>query len=363
VLFGRGSQGTAFAPLATMRDVWGAVSGVGTEVPLTSLVVLAGAHLFCLACVWGGAAGLGRRALEPPMLLVLGVGAAGIGAAVLLGHPAASQLYFLEGARPYLSVAAVCGVLAAARVSWARAALAAGFGACAALAVSGPEFPGGALVRVAAPYAVLALVAGVALVWRRVCAAGLAALLAGYAVPSSAVTVVGHVLPLEEDERERLIPKGALAAGRWLRDHSAPGDVVATDLHCLHPRWVACDSRHYWVSAFTERRVLVEGWAYAESTLSRAGLFVTPYLTLPYADSARLAANDAVFRAPTAENVRHLTTKYGVKWLFTGMNPQLEKVARLRFRNATSSVYELAPAKLDPQTLAAQKPGPRTLGR
>ncbi|PZG13275.1 hypothetical protein, partial [Nonomuraea aridisoli] len=210
----------------------------------------------------------------------------------------------------------------------------------------GLDLPGGELVRVVAPYAVLALVAGVALVWRRLCAAGLAALLAGYAVPSSAVTVAGHVLPLEEDERERLIPKGALAAGRWLRDHSAPGDVVATDLHCLHPRWVACDSRHYWVSAFTERRVLVEGWAYAESTLSRAELFATPYLTLPYADPVRLAANDAVFRTPTAENVQHLATKYGVKWLFTGINPQLGKFARLRFRNATSSVYEIAPDTL-----------------
>ncbi|PZF99253.1 hypothetical protein C1J01_48460, partial [Nonomuraea aridisoli] len=57
VLFGGGSQGTAFAPFATMRDLWGAVSGGRAEAPLTSLLVLTGVQLFCLACVWGGAAG------------------------------------------------------------------------------------------------------------------------------------------------------------------------------------------------------------------------------------------------------------------------------------------------------------------
>ncbi|SDL26122.1 hypothetical protein SAMN05421874_118103 [Nonomuraea maritima] len=346
VLFAGGSQGTVVAPFATVRQLWGAVAGVPTA-ELAPLVVLAGVHLFCLACVWGGVAGLGRRALEPSMLLVLGIGAAGVGAALLLGHPAGSQLYFLEGARPYLSIAAVCGVLAAARVSWARVAGTVGLGVGAALLVPVFGIGGGPLPRVVAPYAVLAalLVAVVvAARWRRGGTVAVAvALLAGYAAPSSAVEVAGHVLPLERSER--LIPKGALAAARWLRRHSAPRDVVATDLHCLHPRWIECDSRHYWVSAFTQRRVLVEGWAYAESTLGRARLFGTPYLTLPYADPARLAANDAAFREPSAHNVRELAVKYGVKWLFTRINPELEVFARLRYRNAAFSVYEIP---LDP---------------
>ncbi|MEV4085804.1 hypothetical protein AB0J43_36600, partial [Nonomuraea fuscirosea] len=150
----------------------------------------------------------------------------------------------------------------------------------------------------------------------------------------------GHVLP-DGERRERLVPPGARAAGRWLRDHSAPGDVVATDLHCLHDGWQVCDSRHFWVSGFSERRMLVEGWAYAESTLARAGLFAGSYLAVPFADQKRLAANDVVFRAPTAENVRRLADEYGVTWLFTGMNPRLEEFARLRFRNATTSIYQI----------------------
>ncbi|MGW0199630.1 hypothetical protein [Nonomuraea sp. NPDC003201] len=337
VVFRQGSQGTTIAPFATMRGLWGLVTGVAAPelaaVPVTPLLVLTVVHLFCLLCVWGGVVALGRRALEPSMSLLLGMGAAGIGAAVLLGHPSDSQLYFLESVRPYLSVAAVCGV-AGRRVPWAVVAAGAGV----ALLATWIVVPGDAAVRVVVPYLVLGVVAAAVLVWRRGTVLAVVALLAGYAVPASARELVLRVVP---EGRETEIPAGALRAGRWLRAHSSPGDVVATDLHCRPVEAPGCDSRHYWVSGFTERRVLVEGWAYAESTLSRAELFVSPYLEVPFADPVRLAANDAVFRAPTAENVRRLAEVYGVKWLFTGMNPELGKYARLRFRNSSFSVYRL----------------------
>ncbi|MFC4111802.1 hypothetical protein [Nonomuraea zeae] len=342
VVFGRGAQGTAVAPFATMRTVWGVVTGVDMPAlaaePTVPLVVLTAVHLFCLACVWGGVAGLGRRLLEPPVLLPVGVGLAGIGAIVLLGHPSDAQLYFLEGVRPYLSVAAVCGMLAARRVPlWLSGCMVA-LGVAAAVLVSQAGVTGGALLRVVVPY--LMLVAAALAVWRRGYVLAVIALLGGYALPTSAREVIAHVLP-EEDERAVLIPQGAQEAGRWLRAHSSPDDVVATDLHCRPVAWLECDSRHFWVSGFSERRVLVEGWAYAESTLSRAKLFTTPYLMVPFADPGRLAANDAAFRKPSAAGVQLLSQKYGVKWLFTGINPELGKFARLRFRNATSSVYEL----------------------
>ncbi|TMR89320.1 hypothetical protein, partial [Nonomuraea basaltis] len=124
VVFGRGAQGTAFAPFALMRALWGEVANIRmpelASVSATPVVVLTFVHLFCLGCVWGGVAGLGRWALEPPVLLLLGMGVAGVGAVLVLGHPAHSQLYFLEGVRPYLSIAAVCGVVAAGRrLPWA----------------------------------------------------------------------------------------------------------------------------------------------------------------------------------------------------------------------------------------------------
>ncbi|TMR08431.1 hypothetical protein ETD86_47870, partial [Nonomuraea turkmeniaca] len=211
-------------------------------------------------------------------------------------------------------------------------------GAGVAVMVAQVEPPGGALERVVVPYLMLAVAAAV--LWRCGTVLAAVALLAGYAVPASVRDVVAHVTPAT-GEREQVIPDGALEAGRWLRDHSSPADVVATDLHCRRLTRRSCDSRHYWVSGFTERRVLVEGWGYAETTLSRTPLFVTSYLKVPFADPGRLAANDAVFAAPTAENVRHLARKYGVKWLFTGANPYLGNFATLRFHNASFSVYEL----------------------
>nr|SBO92137.1 hypothetical protein BN4615_P1651 [Nonomuraea gerenzanensis] len=412
VLFGQGAQGMTLSPFATMRVVWGAVAGVGmpelASVSAVPLVVLTGVHLFCLACVWGGVVGLGGRVLEPGVSLLLGIGAAGVGATVVFGHPAESQLYFLEAARPYLSVAAVCGVLTAARVRlvrevtaggggtggggrwwarlrgraerggrrelrsrlgwwamrgggwrlWGRLGVVAVAGAGGALAVAGAGEAsavtgaggasavtgvagvagggGGALVRVVVPYLVLGVAA--LFVGRRGGVVAVVAVLAGYAVPGSVRDVVAHVLP-QEERRERLIPKGALEAGRWLRDHSSPDDVVATDLHCRYDWWQVCDSRHFWVSGFSERRVLVEGWAYAESTLSRARLFERSYLAVPFADRARLAANDGVFRAPTADSVRALAREYGVEWLFTRINPELGKYAELRFQKGGIAVY------------------------
>ncbi|MCK2215192.1 hypothetical protein MF672_015555 [Actinomadura sp. ATCC 31491] len=363
VVFGRGSQGTEVAPFAAMRGLWRAATGVGAgEVSVVVVAVLALVQLFCVGCVWGGVAGLGRRVVEPSLLLLVGMGVAGVGAVLMLGHPAESQLYFLESVRPYLSVAAVCGVVAAWRrarpVGWRAPVGWGAVGAAVALAVLAVEAVLDGVVRVPADTSGLLWVvgpylglAGVAVaVWLRVVkcrgvgrrGAGLVvvALLAGYGVPASASAVVGHVVP-DGERRERVIPRGGREAARWVREHSGPGDVVATDLHCRAVAGPACDSRHYWVAAFSERRVLVEGWAYAESTLSRAGATGGSYLDVPFADAARLAANDAVFTAPAAENVRELGRRHGVRWLFTGNTRKLDEYAVLRFRNARFSVYEI----------------------
>ncbi|MFF0775418.1 hypothetical protein ACFYUK_41485 [Nonomuraea wenchangensis] len=383
VVFGRGTQGTEIAPFATMRVLWGVVTGGSQGEPamlqaeaeaVWVLGVLAAVQLFCFACVWGGVAGLGwRRMAEPDVLLLVGMGGAGVGAVLVLGHPAGSQLYFLESVRPYLSVAAVCGVAVAgrawagdgksvARVVGAWVAVGAGVAVVVAgvqrvLRGSGRvEADLGGLMWVVGPYLVLVtvvlLVAIVVLrvgvgVRRSVVAParagvvlGVVGVMAGYGVPASAVEVVRHVVP-DEGRRERVVPRGGREAARWLGEHSRPDDVVATDLHCRPVIVPGCDSRHYWVAGFSERRVLVEGWAYAESTLSRARAYGGSYLSVPFADAARLAANDAVFAAPTRENVRRLAGGYGVRWLFTRVNPELDGYAALRFRNRAFSVYEL----------------------
>ncbi|MEU0567753.1 hypothetical protein ABZ297_20515 [Nonomuraea sp. NPDC005983] len=377
VVFGRDAQGMTIAPLDTMRRMWRAAADLSepemAAAPLRTVLGMTAIYLFCLACVWAGLSGLViRRAgavgpgvpqaesrwavvADPAVSLLVGIGAAGIGAWLLLGHPAIGQLYFLEGARPYLSIAAVAGasaMVAARRDSWPLAvcALVAGAGLAFAAKAFGPDIP----VRhhrfpnVAEPYLVLILVAAVVwlllALWRRPVGLVLLALVTGYLVPSTAAKVASPFAP--PGVFDVTVPAGAVEAGRWLRDHSAPDDVVATNGHCRPLLKKHCDSRHFWVSGYSERRVLVEGWAYAASTLSRAHQATMTYVAIPFADPARLAANDAVFREPSAENVKELISKYRVKWLLVDNSvnpaaPTLGQFAKLRFHSGVCSVYEL----------------------
>lgn len=111
--------------------------------------------------------------------------------------------------------------------------------------------------------------------------------------------------------------RGALDAARTLKRRSDPDDLVATNAHCMHPKRVAsrCDNRHFWISAHTERRVLIEGWGYTGQSNALSddgtGLFHTPS---PFPD--RLAASDAAFERPSAETVGRLVDEYDVDWLF-----------------------------------------------
>jgi hypothetical protein len=125
-----------------------------------------------------------------------------------------------------------------------------------------------------------------------------------------------------------------------LRDHSEPDDVVATNVHCRLAPPNKCDSRHFWVSAYSERRVLIEGWAYAESTLARAPRWKRSYLRIPYRDQSRLAANDAAFAQPSL--MSWFVREYGVSWLLVERaDPALNRYAKLRFRAGVCSVYEV----------------------
>jgi len=362
VIFGRGSQGMAIEPLDSIRWVWRTATGV-TEAQAAALgagplLALTGLYLACVCCAWAGLAGLSRRAelLDPAVLLLIGIGAAGIAAVLVLGHPAVSQFYFLAGARPYLSIAAVAGIAALfrrQRAAWPVAVGAAALGAWLITMVAGrlgpvvPLRPRSAL-PVLQCYLLLGLVCLILwlllALWRRPAALVVVALATGYTLPAMIDRVVGPLGP--PGSYRPTIPRGALEAGRWLREHSGPDDVVATDGHCRPVRSPYCDSRHYWVSAYSERRVLVEGWAYAESTLSRAPLAEVSYLSLDFADPARLVANDAAFLSPSAENIGRLAQKYRVKWLFVDesrkeISPELGRFARLRFRSGACSIYQI----------------------
>ena len=134
------------------------------------------------------------------------------------------------------------------------------------------------------------------------------------------------------------LPLSRVDAARWVRDHSAPGDVLATNVHCLAtgPNGY-CDPRSFWLSAYAERRVLIEGWAFAPR--------VSETSDWTFWDPDLLRRNDAAFTAPTPAGLAFLRGR-GVKWLVVDRrvgqeSPELAALATLHYDNGRLAVYEL----------------------
>jgi hypothetical protein len=374
VFFGGVRQGIVLDPLSIMRETFANLTGRdAAEVSTASAI---GITLLCLACAgitWCGVLGLARRSRllrRPPVVLVLGMSAGGFGAALLLGHPHLSQGYFLQAPYPYVAMVAVYGLSLIVR----RARLT--VGAIAAAAVAGvaavyvirmifsvrvPLEPGRDDLALYLPYlallgVVLAAVAVLmaarqgrlrtcALVMVLVTAAGTPAAWATRVLPGTYRSPTSAPPNPNGTPSEEEIPKGVLSAGRWLRANSRPDDLVATNAHCRWGHESPCDSRVFWTAALTERRVLVEGWAYTATNMDswRAGEVVE---NRPFWDQERITANDSVFQTPSPETIRRLRDGYGVRWLFADhrrLRPDIHlwAHAKMRFRSGDYGVYEL----------------------
>ncbi len=337
VFYGGASQGLRVEPLATVKAVPVALeTHLVAPLPATPLLAaLLGAAvlLLCHGAMWAGVAQARWRPdllADPMMPVLLGIGAAGLGAILVFDHPGLSQLYFLQSARPCLAVAAVWAVAA-----WVWAA-ATGAAAVWAVRLATPRSAPAGAAAVVVP--LLALAAVVLVVGR---GRFLPVVLAGCCLATLPIRVERA---LTAPGNPPLIPRGAMSAGRWLRAHSRAGDLVATDLHCRESVQAYCDNRHFWVSAYTERRVLVEGWGYTDRVVSRSRRFDPRRLhyRAPFWNPALLAANDAVFRRPSAASVAVLRDRYHVRWLFTDHRvPGLSAYAELRRVSGRCAVYEV----------------------
>jgi hypothetical protein len=162
------------------------------------------------------------------------------------------------------------------------------------------------------------------------------ALVMGFSLPNVATILAS---PINGKPISGLaIPGDGIDAARWLRDHSDPDDLVATNLHCTSysPLDTSCDARNFWVSAYSERHILVEGWADTTRTSTSDA---------PFWDPSLLAANDAAFTDPSAAAVAKLRDEYGVHWLFADLtraeSDSIGRYADLRYRKGDFAVYEL----------------------
>jgi len=151
---------------------------------------------------------------------------------------------------------------------------------------------------------------------------------------------------------KQLFKPGGAQAARWLADHSSPNDIVATNIHCMHPKTDECDNRNFWLSAYSERRVVVEGWGYTVATNESGARSDRISSRVPIPDTRRLAINDAAFDRPSRATISRLVRSYGVSWLFVskkypvdleGLNSLTDVVTRT-YRNHYYAIFRV----LDP---------------
>jgi hypothetical protein len=322
---------------------------------------------------------------DPAAWLLAGGLVSGLSAMLLIDHPSAGQLYFARTALPLGAVLAGWGLAAAVRAAagpvdpagaaarWRIVALLA-VGASAGIGAvllgarwgSGPSSAADIPAALSAPLLVLgvALAVGCAgwLVLARISRFGLAgggsavlaaAVLAGCltygphnSLRSVRAALTGPTRPLGP----HAVSAGETEAALWLRQHAGEEDVVATNVHCIDFRTRPyCDSRAFWVSALSERLVLVEGWGYTDEAQAAHGRNGRSYHNQPFDDPALLALNDGAFTDPTPAALARLRDRHGVRWLFADrragpVSPLLARYAQLRHTSGDGSVFQLRPA-------------------
>ncbi len=145
-----------------------------------------------------------------------------------------------------------------------------------------------------------------------------------------------------------LFSPGGIEAARYIARHGSADDVVATNVHCLKPDARRCDNRNFWVSAYTERRIVVEGWGYTAGT-NEDSIAGARSAFVPIPDKLRLAINDAAFKHPSPQTVGRLVDTYDVTWLFVskkysadarGLNG-LTNILAKKFHNRHYAVFKV----------------------
>ncbi|WP_433164863.1 hypothetical protein [Kribbella sp. CA-247076] len=359
-IFGGSTWGTEIKPFRTFVQL----------APFAMLVAEPHAQLLSAATTllsWGLAASgllfLGRKWRDPATVFLVGFAVAGLLGTLLTTQSGISQLYFLRTAFPVVAVLACVGLAnLVGRLGDRRAVVLVGAaGLCGLAALAFARVEAADLRGIKGPWlwtaaAVGAVAVVVALAWKVMRRPG--NILVAFVAGAVAASMIGATLvPLQafvSDEASSLVfarpgRGGATAAeagaARWLRRNSEPGDLIATNAHCIIQRDGLCDSRHFWIAALSERPVLIEGWSYSNQA-NRIALTTggNPSL-IPYWNREELAANDIVFTAPTQATIERLR-KAGVRWLYADhragtVSPELRNYVRLRHATLDATIYEL----------------------
>lgn len=369
VLFRGGDGGMEVRLFYGLTHEWGR-SYLPPDAPTDGPLAVAWVLLVMVALfgvvVAAGLVLLRHVAREPALWLLAGCGAAGAGAMLVFRHPGGSQGYFA------LTALVPAGLL----VGWALAvlldrcarplaALAVGLVAGVSAVLVTRWWPGELIEsdRPALDIVLAMLVFALVLVVLAVLGTMVvrrgdsgpahprgvgAALLVGFAfagaVPFAQVLAKGLPDP-EPPAAGRGVHRSEVTAARWIREHSEPGDLVMTNDHC-RTGTDPCDHAEFTVGAFSERRVLLEGWAYTKRINAEAAELGVAHRYLDFWDPELLALNDGFVEQPTEAAQRELY-ELGVRWVYVDRRLQhaedLGPYAERRFENKLITVHELLP--------------------
>jgi hypothetical protein len=118
----------------------------------------------------------------------------------------------------------------------------------------------------------------------------------------------------------------------WVRNHTNSGDILAVSNHYL--KAPNKDPRYVYYSAFTERRVFLESWAYTPGGAYGGQPFPA---RLALNDLATLYGDPAALRALGRQGVDYVL----IDKTHGGGAPEPGSVSRLLFRNSALDVYRL----------------------
>jgi hypothetical protein len=387
-IYGRQSGGLSLSPLYIMRQLAGSYTSIKMDafptVPTTITVAIVTAiwAATVLARTWGVVLGIARwRSADPGLVLLIGIFVTGVGGYLMLKQQGGSQVYFLicsfslgalasawaicehaprlrERSAVVVGTLAIVGGLAAylCQDLFATTRPTSGFVhqvlflALPSLLVIATIVVVTALVQVAHRHGRLREVSVVTVVTAAVIAGGIPSTIQ-YTVSSLPGTSVAK-LSAEKTGPATGVTDKDVAAARWIRDHSDPDAVVATNRHCLtgdgfpgSGKETSCGVVSFWVSAWSERRVLVEGWGFSSRALTAQIENGRPPQLQPFWDQPLLKANDGFFASPTEKEAAVLCA-HGATFALLDRRyqpdlPKLDPVAKLVYANSDAEVYRL----------------------
>jgi hypothetical protein len=295
---------------------------------ITFSVIMLG-YLISYAWLWAGLPALRRDAGHEGGWVLLGIGFAGFAAMMIIDQDGSSQVYFFKiGLIGWYFLAAWGLHLLTKRIQSPLGAVAVGglVGVFALFVLralipnfTSPERPLWTLAVVGA--VALLLLMTVLLPWKFArSAAWRNTVLVSAATAAIAGALILPVTSLKvaptPETTTWAVSSEEFQAADWLRQHSDPNEVVATNVHCwFAPSDDRCNSRAFWVSGFTQRPVLLEGWAYTDAAHEAHGINGLSFSLQPFHDADLFELNEAAFVDPSTETMDALKEQ-DVKWLF-----------------------------------------------